>query len=64
MYRYSLASPGHKAEQIAEMQAVSKPTIYGWYDRWRSSGVEGLSNKPKSERTPMPGQIRPCYTQP
>jgi transposase len=41
---------GHKAEQIAEMQAVSKPTIYGWYDRWRSGGVEGLANKPKSGR--------------
>jgi transposase len=41
---------GHKPEQIAEMQAVSKPTIYGWYDRWRSGGVEGLANKPKSGR--------------
>jgi transposase len=43
---------GHKPEQIAEMQAVSKPTIYGWYDRWRSDGVEGLANKPKSGRPP------------
>jgi transposase len=41
---------GHKPEQIAEMQAMSKPTIYGWYDRWRSGGVEGLANKPKSGR--------------
>ena len=41
---------GHKPEQIAEMQAVSKPTIYGWYDRWCSGGVEGLANKPKSGR--------------
>lgn len=43
---------GHKPEQIAEMQAVSKPTIYGWYDRWRNGGVEGLANKPKSGRPP------------
>jgi len=43
---------GYKPEQIAEMQAVSKPTIYGWYDRWRSGGVEGLANKPKSGRPP------------
>jgi transposase len=41
---------GHKPEQIAEMQAVSKPTIYGWYDRWCSGGVEALANKPKSGR--------------
>jgi transposase len=41
---------GHKPEQIAEMQAVSKPTIYGWYDRWRSGGIEGLANRPKSGR--------------
>ncbi len=41
---------GHKPEQIAKMQAVSKPTIYGWINRWRSEGVEGLANKPKSGR--------------
>jgi transposase len=41
---------GHKPEQVAEMQAVSKPTIYGWIDRWRSGGVEGLANRPKSGR--------------
>jgi transposase len=40
----------HKPEQVAEMQAVSKPTIYGWIDRWRSGGVEGLANRPKSGR--------------
>jgi transposase len=41
---------GYKPEQIAEMQAVSKPTIYGWIDRWRNGGVEGLANRPKSGR--------------
>lgn len=41
---------GHKPEEIAEMQAVSKPTIYGWYDRWVNGGVEGLANRPKSGR--------------
>lgn len=41
---------GHKPEQVAEMQAVSKPTIYGWIDRWRSGGVDGLANRPKSGR--------------
>lgn len=41
---------GYKPEQVAEMQAVSKPTIYGWIDRWRNNQVDGLANKPKSGR--------------
>jgi transposase len=41
---------GHKPEQVAEMQAVSNPTIYGWIDRWNNGKVEGLANKPKSGR--------------
>lgn len=41
---------GYKPEQVAEMQAVSKPTIYGWIDRWWEGGVEELANKPKSGR--------------
>lgn len=43
---------GHKPEEIAQMLAISKPTVYGWYDRWRSGGVEALANKPKSGRPP------------
>jgi transposase len=41
---------GHKPEQVAEMLAVSKPTIYGWIDRWNDGKVEGLANRPKSGR--------------
>jgi transposase len=43
---------GHKPEEVAEMQAVSKPTIYGWFHRWQSGGVEALVNQPKSGRPP------------
>lgn len=39
---------GYKAEQVAELQAVSKPTLHGWYTRWRKGGVEALANQPKS----------------
>jgi hypothetical protein len=35
---------GHKAEEVAQMQAVSKPTIYGWFHRWQRGGVEVLAN--------------------
>jgi putative transposase len=41
---------GHKPGEVAKMQAVSIPTIYGWIDRWWEGGVEGLANKPKSGR--------------
>jgi transposase len=43
---------GHPAKAIAEMHAVSKPTVYGWWKRWCASGVEGLANQPKSGRPP------------
>lgn len=43
---------GHKPEEVAEMQAVSKATIYGWIDCWLSGRVEGLANRPKSGRPP------------
>jgi transposase len=32
------------------MQVVSKPTIYGWFARWQSGGIEALANRPKSGR--------------
>ncbi len=41
---------GYKPEAVAKMQAVSKPTIYGWFHRWRSGGIEALANQPKSGR--------------
>src|SRR3990172_6207939 len=43
---------GHKPEQVAEMQAVSIPTIYGWINRWRKGGIEELATKPRSGRPP------------
>jgi transposase len=43
---------GHKPAQVAEMQAVSIPTIYAWIKRWRKGGVEELATKPRSGRPP------------
>jgi len=43
---------GHKPEEVATMHAVSKPTIYGWFHRWQSGGIEALANQPKSGRPP------------
>jgi transposase len=41
---------GHKPSEVAKMQAVSDPTIYGWYKRWLDGGVESLADKPRSGR--------------
>lgn len=43
---------GHKPKEVARIQAVSKPTIYGWFHRWQSGGIEALANQPKSGRPP------------
>jgi transposase len=43
---------GHKPGEIAKMQAVSDPTIYGWIKRWRSGGLEALADKARSGRPP------------
>jgi transposase len=41
---------GHKAEEIASMLGVSKPSVYGWHNRWQAEGIEGLANRPKKPR--------------
>lgn len=51
---------GHKPQQVAHMQAVSIPTIYGWYNRWQQDGVEGLATKPRSGR---PAKTDEAYRQ-
>ena len=41
---------GNTPAAVAQMQSVSKPTIYGWFHRWQSGRVEALANRPKSGR--------------
>ena len=43
---------GQKVGEMAQMQAVSKPTICGWLKRWCAGGIEGMANQPKSGRSP------------
>jgi transposase len=42
----------HKPEEVAQLQAVSIPTVYDWFQRWQQDGIQGLANKPKSGRPP------------
>ena len=41
---------GQKPEEVAQMLAVSQSTVYGWHERWREKGLEGLANRAKSGR--------------
>ena len=43
---------GQKPAQVAQMQAVSIPTIYAWINRWREGGIEALATRPRSGRPP------------
>ena len=43
---------GQKVGEMAQMQAVSKPTIYGWWKRWCAGKIEGMANQSKSRRSP------------
>ncbi len=40
----------YKPKDIAAMQAISLPTVYGWWKRWQEEGLAGLANRPKSGR--------------
>jgi transposase len=39
---------GKKPDEVAEMLAVTLGSIYKWHARWRSEGLDGLANQPKS----------------
>jgi len=43
---------GYPAEEIAKMQAISKPTVYAYYHRWEEGGIDALADKPRSGRPP------------
>lgn len=41
---------GQRPEEVAEVMAVKPTTIYQWYHRWRTAGVDGLVNRAKGGR--------------
>lgn len=51
---------GHQPAQVAEMQAISIPTIYAWINRWRKGGIEALATRPCCGR---PLKADPAYSQ-
>ena len=47
-----LLHEGHSPPAVADLSAVSVPTVYDWHHRFQEGGVEGLANRPKSGRPP------------
>ena len=45
-----LLHQGHKPKEVADINAVSQPTVYDWHHRFQDDGIEGLANRPKSGR--------------
>lgn len=43
---------GHKPGQVAEMMKAGKSTVTRWQRRWRTEGIEGLADQPRSGRPP------------
>lgn len=37
---------GNHPTEVAEVMAVSLPTLYNWHARWKEEGLEGLGNRP------------------
>jgi len=43
----------YKASEIAQILEVDYDTVIEWFNRWESSGLAGLLNKPKSGHPPI-----------
>ena len=41
---------GYSAEEVAHMQGLTKGSVYNHFNRFKSEGIEGLPDKPKSGR--------------
>lgn len=42
-----LLSRGDKPESVGEVMSVTGATVYNWWHRYQSGGIEGLANQPK-----------------
>jgi len=38
---------GHKAQEVGDLLSVTGALVYYWHARWRESGLDGLSSKPR-----------------
>lgn len=45
-----LLHEGQTPKEVAQIMAVSQPSVYDWHHRWQANGLDGLANRPKSGR--------------
>ncbi|MCP4977443.1 MAG: IS630 family transposase [Maribacter sp.] len=48
-----LSAKGYAIEIIADIFQVARDTVSSWIDRWVQSGINGLSDMPRSGRPPL-----------
>lgn len=48
---------GKGPQEVAEALAISLPTVYNWRTRFRSGGLKGLANRPKSGRPSVADEV-------
>ncbi len=48
-----LSAKGYTIEIIADIFQAARDTVSSWIDRWEQSGVNGLSDLPRSGRPPL-----------
>ena len=41
---------GHKRAEVGQLLGISTGKVHYWYERWQTSGVSGLADKPRSGR--------------
>lgn len=49
---------GYKLEEVADLHDISLSTVYNHYNRFKTEGIQGLPDKPKSGR---PYKATPAY---
>lgn len=52
---------GRPVSELAEFFCVNPITIYGWFDRWETSGIAGVMNKLGRGRKPILSLQNPTH---
>lgn len=48
-----LSNDGYPMNELAKIGFVDRETIYNWFRRWKTKGLAGLSDLPRSGRKPI-----------
>ncbi len=56
-----LSSQGRTVSELAQFFEVNPITIYGWFDRWKTTGIGGLMNRPGRGRKPILSLQNPTH---